>query len=116
MFPENISKNFEKVRQIAFSDLPIEEKMRLFDEFDDLMVFYKDNITFVKNCFLPIEGFEDYAVNPFGNVISCKGDFVRLLSKCHNSVGYLKVNLCRDGKSVTKKNSQISRRYVFTKS
>ena len=48
MFPENISKNFDKVRQIAFSDLSMEEKIRIFEEFDDLMVFYKDNITFVK--------------------------------------------------------------------
>lgn len=70
MLPANITGNFDRVKKIAFSELPMEEKMRLFEEFDEIMVFYKNNITFVKNCFLPIKGFEDYAVNPFGDVIS----------------------------------------------
>lgn len=71
MFPENISKNFERVREIYFSDLPIKEKMRLFDNFDEILVedFKKGCKRYVKNCFLPIDGFKDYAVSPFGDIV-----------------------------------------------
>lgn len=87
MFQENISKNFDRVKEIAFSDLPIEEKMRMFDEFDEILVtdFVKNRKFYVKNCFLPINCFEDYAVNPFGNVIVKWLDEVRILSKCKSS-------------------------------
>ena len=47
---------------------------------------------------MPIEGFEEYAVNPFGDIISNKSDFTRLLSQCHGSGGYLSVNLFKNGK------------------
>lgn len=103
MFPENISKNFDKVREIALSNMPIEEKMRLFNEFDDMTVFYKNNAETVKSCFLPIYGFDDYVVNPFGEVISFKGNHIRLLSPSYDGGGYLHVCFYRDGKPYTRK-------------
>lgn len=101
MFPENISKNFDRVREIAFSNLPIEEKMKLFESFGEIEVFYKNNVKSVKNCFLPVDGFEDYAVNPYGDVISSKHAFVKLLSKACSATGYYTISLC-NGKTNTK--------------
>lgn len=108
MFPENISKNFDRVRKIAFSNLPIEEKMRLFENFDVIEVLFKNKIKIIKNCFLPIEEFDEYAVSPFGEVISCKGKygkmFVRLLSKRYDGSGYYDVQLrCNKEKHKHKK-------------
>lgn len=107
MFPQNISKNFDRVKKIAFSDLPIEEKMRLFDEFDEIETFYKNGVKSVKNCFLPIEGFDDYAVNPFGYVISCNSIYgkiiARLLSIYKGDKGNYCVSLSREGRKINKR-------------
>lgn len=101
MFPENISKNFDNVKEIAFSDIPMDEKMQRFDEFNEIEVFCKDIAKTVKNCFLPIDGFDEYAVSPFGDVISLKSDHIRLLSQCIEGDGYLFVLLYRNGKKYT---------------
>lgn len=83
MFTESISKNFDKVRQIAFSDLPIDEKMRLFESFDDILVedFKKGCKRYVKSCFIPIKWFDGYAINPFGDVIVSWYDGNHLLTR-----------------------------------
>lgn len=93
MFQEKISKNFEKVKEIAFSDLPIEEKMKLFESFDEIIVtdFMKGRKFHVKNCFLPIEGFEDYAINPFGDIIFGWLDGLHILSK-NKAMGTVKLS------------------------
>lgn len=51
MFPENISKNYGKVKEITFSDLTIDEKMRIFDSFGEIEVLFKNNIKTVKKGF-----------------------------------------------------------------
>ena len=95
MFPENISKNFDKVREIAFSDLPIEEKMKLFESFDEILIedFAKGYKYRVKNCFLPIDidRFDEYAINPFGKVIVGWYDGAHLLSM-NKSSGRVKLS------------------------
>lgn len=52
---------------------------------------------------LRIKGFEDYAVDEFGNVFSYKYGKTRKLSQSKNTKGYTQVNLSLDGKMYPKR-------------